>query len=109
MTVRGVPAAKRSKRGSNNMSGFPSWSRRQHPDNLLVCLPTGHVEPSHAEPPPTVYGIFRDVRSIQSTACIHRDIPGRETQAGPRSTMPLVRCAIYTRKSTEEGLEQEFN
>src|SRR5438094_4500629 len=25
--------------------------------------------------------------------------------AGP----PLVRCAIYTRKSTEEGLEQEFN
>jgi hypothetical protein len=21
----------------------------------------------------------------------------------------LVRCAIYTRKSTEEGLEQEFN
>src|SRR5947208_6563973 len=26
-------------------------------------------------------------------------------QPGP----PLVRCAIYTRKSTEEGLEQEFN
>jgi site-specific DNA recombinase len=25
------------------------------------------------------------------------------------STLPLVRCAIYTRKSTEEGLEQEFN
>jgi site-specific DNA recombinase len=22
---------------------------------------------------------------------------------------PAVRCAIYTRKSTEEGLEQEFN
>ena len=22
---------------------------------------------------------------------------------------PVVRCAIYTRKSTEEGLEQEFN
>ena len=22
---------------------------------------------------------------------------------------PKVRCAIYTRKSTEEGLEQEFN
>ena len=30
-------------------------------------------------------------------------------RAGPRSTLPLVRCAIYTRKSTEEGLEQEFN
>jgi site-specific DNA recombinase len=26
-----------------------------------------------------------------------------------RATLPLVRCAIYTRKSTEEGLEQEFN
>ena len=22
---------------------------------------------------------------------------------------PVVRCAIYTRKSNEEGLEQEFN
>src|SRR3974390_1540296 len=25
------------------------------------------------------------------------------------ATLPLVRCAIYTRKSTEEGLQQEFN
>ncbi len=25
------------------------------------------------------------------------------------NTTPIVRCAIYTRKSTEEGLEQEFN
>jgi site-specific DNA recombinase len=31
---------------------------------------------------------------------------GRNTTA---ATVPLVRCAIYTRKSTEEGLEQEFN
>src|SRR6516162_1579394 len=29
--------------------------------------------------------------------------------AEPRATLPLVRCALYTRKSTEEGLEQEFN
>jgi len=28
---------------------------------------------------------------------------------GSRATLPLVRCAVYTRKSTEEGLEQEFN
>ncbi|VTS09953.1 resolvase : Resolvase domain protein OS=Isosphaera pallida (strain ATCC 43644 / DSM 9630 / IS1B) GN=Isop_2455 PE=4 SV=1: Resolvase [Gemmata obscuriglobus UQM 2246] len=27
----------------------------------------------------------------------------------PRAAVQLVRCAIYTRKSTEEGLEQEFN
>jgi site-specific DNA recombinase len=31
--------------------------------------------------------------------------PNQKTAA----TLPLVRCAIYTRKSTEEGLEQEFN
>jgi site-specific DNA recombinase len=31
--------------------------------------------------------------------------PSRE----PRSILPLVRCAIYTRKSTEEGLQQELN
>src|SRR5260370_21202804 len=27
----------------------------------------------------------------------------------PRSDTPRRRCAIYTRKSSEEGLEQEFN
>jgi site-specific DNA recombinase len=26
-----------------------------------------------------------------------------------RATLPLVRCAVYTRKSSEEGLQQEFN
>ena len=31
------------------------------------------------------------------------------TTPQPRVTLPLVRCAVYTRKSTEEGLEQEFN
>jgi site-specific DNA recombinase len=31
--------------------------------------------------------------------------PNKKTAA----TLPLVRCAIYTRKSTEEGLQQEFN
>src|ERR1700694_5641127 len=30
-------------------------------------------------------------------------------RATPAVTLPLIRCAIYTRKSTEEGLEQEFN
>ena len=30
----------------------------------------------------------------------------RQTPASPR---PRLRCAIYTRKSSEEGLEQEFN
>ena len=31
----------------------------------------------------------------------------RKKQMPP--TAPVLRCAIYTRKSTEEGLEQEFN
>jgi site-specific DNA recombinase len=30
-------------------------------------------------------------------------------EAMPRSDAPRKRCAIYTRKSSEEGLEQEFN
>ncbi|MGD1154066.1 MAG: recombinase family protein, partial [Syntrophales bacterium] len=25
------------------------------------------------------------------------------------NTKPILRCAIYTRKSSEEGLEQDFN
>ena len=31
------------------------------------------------------------------------------TPSEPRAAVKLVRCAIYTRKSSEEGLEQEFN
>jgi hypothetical protein len=27
----------------------------------------------------------------------------------PKPAIPRLRCAIYTRKSTEEGLDQEFN
>src|SRR5262245_25763928 len=33
----------------------------------------------------------------------------RDDNAGGRAAPPVVRCAVYTRKSTEEGLEQEFN
>ena len=33
----------------------------------------------------------------------------RTTRNGHPATLPLLRCAVYTRKSTEEGLEQEFN
>jgi site-specific DNA recombinase len=33
----------------------------------------------------------------------------KKSPAAPRATLPLVRCGIYTRKSTEEGLQQEFN
>src|ERR1700745_2538878 len=31
------------------------------------------------------------------------------TKNGVAGSLALVRCAVYTRKSTEEGLEQEFN
>ena len=34
--------------------------------------------------------------------------PNDSVPARP-ATLPLVRCAVYTRKSTEEGLQQEFN
>jgi site-specific DNA recombinase len=33
----------------------------------------------------------------------------RTPRHGRPAILPLVRCAVYTRKSTEEGLEQEFN
>src|SRR5271168_3044712 len=33
----------------------------------------------------------------------------RATAEAPQSAVQSVRCAVYTRKSTEEGLEQEFN
>src|SRR5262249_62398153 len=33
----------------------------------------------------------------------------RNGKSSAPPTLPLVRCAVYTRKSTEEGLEQEFN
>jgi hypothetical protein len=32
-----------------------------------------------------------------------------EERGGMSESFPVVRCAIYTRKSTEEGLEQQFN
>jgi site-specific DNA recombinase len=33
----------------------------------------------------------------------------RRSAVGTRKSRPKLRCAIYTRKSTEEGLEQDFN
>lgn len=33
----------------------------------------------------------------------------RKSEAGSSASKPRVRCAIYTRKSTDEGLDQEFN
>jgi site-specific DNA recombinase len=33
----------------------------------------------------------------------------RNNKGGAPASLPVVRCAVYTRKSTEEGLEQEFN
>src|SRR5262245_45546647 len=33
----------------------------------------------------------------------------RTSRNGRPATLPLVRCGVYTRKSMEEGLEQEFN
>src|SRR5438046_10194701 len=34
---------------------------------------------------------------------------GFDQKEGRGKSTPVVRCAIYTRKSTEEGLDQEFN
>ena len=42
-----------------------------------------------------------------STATAQR--AGKREQRGETEPVATVRCAIYTRKSTEEGLDQEFN
>ena len=34
---------------------------------------------------------------------------GNVNGKAPNGVTPKIRCAIYTRKSTEEGLYQEFN
>src|SRR5437762_14203208 len=34
---------------------------------------------------------------------------GFDHKEGRGKSTPVIRCAIYTRKSTEEGLDQEFN
>ena len=34
---------------------------------------------------------------------------GTPAADGPRASVNLTRCAIYMRKSTEEGLDQEYN
>src|SRR5438874_9857694 len=41
-------------------------------------------------------------RSVRTRRC-------RMNKTAKQGTPTQVRCAIYTRKSTEEGLEQEFN
>ena len=33
----------------------------------------------------------------------------RSTSRQAKATLPLVRCAVYTRKSSNEGLQQAFN
>src|SRR3954471_2109776 len=46
MTDNGVPAAKRSKRGSNSMLGVSGWPGRRHRDKLPVRVGAGDVEPT---------------------------------------------------------------
>ena len=31
------------------------------------------------------------------------------SQTREQTKRPIIRCAVYTRKSTEEGLDQDFN
>ena len=49
----------------------------------------------------------RSARPLASHVC--SDLPSRRKAAMPRASLSHKRCAIYTRKSSEEGLEQEFN
>src|SRR5437763_14861115 len=44
-----------------------------------------------------------------SSVCKRGSVPRKGRGATESAPKGLVRCAIYTRKSTEEGLEQPFN
>src|SRR3954447_1468544 len=44
-----------------------------------------------------------------SLACNRGSVPRKRHQSIAPPSGQAVRCAIYTRKSTEEGLEQPFN
>lgn len=77
---------------------------------------------------PTVNGNHVDDAGAENGASWQRDLPvpvpstaltaASRSRAGSksaprsptsRSSAPRLRCAVYTRKSTEEGLDQEFN
>src|SRR5258706_16470089 len=47
--------------------------------------------------------------SILPVLLAGRSGPMRNSQDVPKPSVSRLRCAIYTRKSTEEGLDQEFN
>jgi DNA invertase Pin-like site-specific DNA recombinase len=58
--------------------------------------------------PEPVAGRLRDHRHpLERTAVLRAPRPASE--GGGAMTMKSVRCAIYTRVSTEQGLEQDFN
>ena len=63
-------------------------------------------------------GFEYESRRYRSLSAIAREVTGTRgmgscssasRSGGMPNTTPIVRCAIYTRKSTEEGLDQEFN
>src|SRR6266481_1542920 len=51
---------------------------------------------------------FSASKAVRSDVMVADRMPPRCGEDGLRSIAPL-RCAVYTRKSTEEGLNQEFN
>src|SRR5258707_8443864 len=51
---------------------------------------------------------FSASKAVRSDVMVADRMPPRCGEDGLRSIAPL-RCAIYTRKSTEEGLNQDFN
>src|SRR5437879_5212814 len=73
-------------------------------DSELAALPTLSAHQLRLK--------WQDRRCGEPTAAASRDLPAKEpdrSKSAPSRSGRRWRCAIYTRKSSEEGLEQAFN
>jgi hypothetical protein len=73
-----------------------------------------YVHPPHSTDFAIMFGFVWEERSYPSLSAIARAATGRIGPVLASSELSVVadrryRCAVYTRKSTEDGLDQEFN
>src|SRR5919107_337479 len=94
-------------------NGFRSQSipPTERLDEVARLLALGFLRlraPGQALPEP-LGGRPRDHRHPVVRAAVLRPAQDRERRMSRHGAKPKVRCAVYTRKSSEEGLELAFN
>ena len=98
--------ARRSARRACRTAGVPTIASSSSPCPLWRRLiPNTNESPSdRANEPLSIATFFTSQWKSKLQLPPSRPIPTME-----RSKTPVRRCAVYTRKSSEEGLEQDFN